>query len=373
MVLTERTGTITDHTERTYWYNPWYRGESKCSWVIEPAATPAVKSIKLTFTKFDLEPNVDFVKVYEKSSLIATLSGTSQGGLPSPITTTKGTLTVTFSSEKARMRAGFSAIYETDVCPDSCNGRGKCDKATGQCICDSAWRGEACEVGHEVIGDSLDSADDVSDDWLEIRGATFSYGCGAVSGNALLFNGKQTRVLESKVLDLSEGGSLEFFMKVGAGSEGCLSNAVEPADLSARRRQGTSGDVKIEYSTDGGISWTQITSVGPSPYMTLQKVTLDLPKSPNVQLRWIQPAPIGGFAAGADSWALDEIKMQTPYVCPKNEFGVECSGRGVCYQTNQCKCEDKYYGSACQYACFVNYWHEVICGCPAPIDPYAAR
>jgi hypothetical protein len=372
--LTASVGVVTDHTEVNYWYIPWSRAGSKCTWQILPEG--GANFIELKFSKFDLEPGVDFLKVYAKTELIATISGS---GIPAPIKTNKGELTLTFDSASA-MRTGFAASYTATKCPMGCSasvGHGTCDEATGVCTCNEGWRGDGCDIGYPVLSDSFESAAS-ADSWLEIRGATLSFGCGSVSGKAAVFAGAGARYAVTDYLDLSQGGNLAVALKVGSGPQGCSSNASgasditgDSLDMGGRRKQSSPTDVTIEYQAENQTTWTLLKSVGPSPYQTLQPHTLDFPDSvkslgAKVRLRFIQMQHGPGQS---DSWAMDDVKIVTPYICPKFN-GKECSGNGVCQGTGVCLCNRMFFGTACEEACFINYWHEEVCGCPVPFDMY---
>jgi hypothetical protein len=365
--LTGTSGTLSDHTEMTYWYKPWSRPGSKCSWQIAPKSGTF---IRLTFTKFDLAEGVDFVKVFAKTELIATISGT---GIPAPIETNKGELTVTYTSASG-LKTGFAASYTASKCPMGCSqdiGNGKCNLATETCDCEPGWRGAGCDVGFSVLDLDLSDPDVLTKDdseGLQIKGAVFAFGCASSAAQTLDFVSKGERSLTTDLMDFSQGGSTDFDIKVSSGSGTLCSKGT------ANRRRRAGSNVEVQYQVDGTTTWTTLQSIGPSPYQTLQPVSVKMPdsaKSSKVRLRFIQPGS-ASLPRGQDGWALGSVKVATPFICPKGSNGKECSGNGQCFGTGTCLCNRMFFGKACDQACFINYWHEEVCGCPVPVDPYSS-
>jgi len=351
----------------TYWYKPWSRPGSKCSWQIAPKSGTF---IRLTFTKFDLAEGVDFVKVFAKTELIATISGT---GIPAPIETNKGELTVTYTSASG-LKTGFAASYTASKCPMGCSqdiGNGKCNLATETCDCEPGWRGAGCDVGFSVLDLDLSDPDVLTKDdseGLQIKGAVFAFGCASSAAQTLDFVSKGERSLTTDLMDFSQGGSTDFDIKVSSGSGTLCSKGT------ANRRRRAGSNVEVQYQVDGTTTWTTLQSIGPSPYQTLQPVSVKMPdsaKSSKVRLRFIQPGS-ASLPRGQDGWALGSVKVATPFICPKGSNGKECSGNGQCFGTGTCLCNRMFFGKACDQACFINYWHEEVCGCPVPVDPYSS-
>jgi len=375
--LTADKGEITDHTEATYYYIPWYKANptsSQCSWLVQPRNGQA-GMVTLTITKLDLAPD-DSLVVYNgkdtKASLLATLKRPITGifGMaPIKIFSTGSEVTVvmnTSGTSNPVLRTGYtgiSATYTSQVgsCPKGCMehlGQGTC-AGSGTCQCNTGWRGEACDLGYAALNESFDPA--IRQElWLETRGSVFTFGCGQQVGSNLYFQGSRQRYAVTVALDLSQGGSISFQLNLGSNQEGKC-ELIEP---------NAGKEVLLQYSTDGLATWNTIDKYGPSGYQGFRLIQVRIPDAayqPSVNLRWIQPNhdPL----VDQDSWALDSIEVVTPYVCPAVE-GEQCSGHGGCFATNACKCDDQFYGPACQYACYVNYWHEVECGCPVSVDPY---
>ena len=82
-----------------------YSNSQSCTWVITAAGR-----ITVQFTEFSTESTLDSVKLYDgastSSSLLGSFSGTT---MPAPVTSTSGSLTVTFTSDSSVLDNGFVA------------------------------------------------------------------------------------------------------------------------------------------------------------------------------------------------------------------------------------------------------------------------
>lgn len=81
-------------------------------WKIQPAWA---SNLTLTFTEFNTEAGADVVKIYDASnnSLLATYSGEySAGNMPAPVTIPSGKLFMTFQSDGAVNKPGWTAEWE---------------------------------------------------------------------------------------------------------------------------------------------------------------------------------------------------------------------------------------------------------------------
>lgn len=149
----------------------------------------------------------------------------------------------------------------------------------------------------EEWADDFDNG--VGDMWLNAQGWALSTSCGSITGDALYFNGVPERYIETNDMDLSTGGLVRFALVIGSGSAPC-ENA-DPGD-----------DVVLEYSTNGGASWTQAGFYVEWAYPEMTPVQVELPaaaQTPATRLRWRQ---LGTWAVGQDNWALDHVSIAVP-------------------------------------------------------------
>lgn len=96
---------------------------SNCSYLIDPQSEiDSVSSITLTFQRFDLTLDFDFIKVYdggnEAAPLLATLSGNE---IPAGITSTGNKMYVVYQSGSNSDAGGFFASYDSNR-PEWCSG-----------------------------------------------------------------------------------------------------------------------------------------------------------------------------------------------------------------------------------------------------------
>jgi len=151
--------------------------------------------------------------------------------------------------------------------------------------------------------------------WDDIQNGTATTGnCGAISGNGLYFDGTGDRWASSVAVDATAGcGFMGFSLFMGnAGSPGC-----ENADAGE--------DVVLEYSVNGGASWTVINTYYQSSWdanNSWQTYVTPLPPPAQTiatQFRWRQVAFTN--AAGNDNWALDNIS----FTCNPPNFDISWS------------------------------------------------
>eukprot|EP01114_Cavostelium_apophysatum_P013009 TRINITY_DN3062_c1_g1_i1.p1 TRINITY_DN3062_c1_g1~~TRINITY_DN3062_c1_g1_i1.p1 ORF type:complete len:934 (-),score=124.28 TRINITY_DN3062_c1_g1_i1:564-3365(-) len=120
-----------------------YRNNERCEWLIVPSNWHKGDSVSLTFTKFDMERNYDYVYVYDGNStndlLVGQFSGTT---LPPRMLSKSGKLLVVFTTDLGITRTGFAASWKVESC--ECSEHGYCHH-TGECICDIGYTGNLCE------------------------------------------------------------------------------------------------------------------------------------------------------------------------------------------------------------------------------------
>ncbi len=101
--LTDPTGTFGDGS------GDWnYANSSTCMWRIQPQFAG---DITINFNYFETEEGKDQLKVFDGSTLVASLSGDD---LPAPITATSGSLSLAWSSNTWKTFPGWEIFYEID-------------------------------------------------------------------------------------------------------------------------------------------------------------------------------------------------------------------------------------------------------------------
>ncbi|MFT6245673.1 MAG: gliding motility-associated-like protein [Crocinitomicaceae bacterium] len=128
--------------------------------------------------------------------------------------------------------------------------------------------------------------------WTSITGGTPSAVCGSNSGQGLYFSGALNRFAETVDLDVSQGGNVDFYLKVANGIAPC-----DDADFGE--------DILFEYSTNAGLTWVTVATLFEFSYPTFTYVTLSIPagaQTASTRFRWIQP----NFSApNQDVWIID--------------------------------------------------------------------
>ena len=83
----------------------------------EADTTTGATSVTLTFTSFTTEAGYDFVRVYNGATTSSPLMGTYSGtSLPPVLTSTGGSMLITFTTDGSVTAAGWSATYTSRCC-----------------------------------------------------------------------------------------------------------------------------------------------------------------------------------------------------------------------------------------------------------------
>ena len=121
------------------------------------------------------------------------------------------------------------------------------------------------------------------------------------SGNALHFNGENTREAITSSFDMSTGGLLSFMLKIGGAND---TNTFEEAD--------NGEDILVQYSNDGASTWNQLQLID-----TLDAAHSDVwgnvsismaadAANSSTQFRFSQ---IKHSGTAYDNWAIDNVQI----------------------------------------------------------------
>ncbi|PWL30359.1 MAG: hypothetical protein DCO96_05095, partial [Fluviicola sp. XM-24bin1] len=255
---------------------------------------------------FQVETNYDFLNIYDGTGTGGTQLWNSQtsGGSTNPgvITSTTGCLTITFSSDGSVTYQGWQAdISCTNPAPNTfdCNGGDVLLTATGQ--------GQQTTVMSNNFNAGLGSG------WVATGGSAVGSPCGpSLDGTDYYWASTSTGTpnLTTVAYDVSCGGILTFDMAYATqgGAAPC-----EGPDL-------PNEGVTLQYSTDGGVTWTVIQYWDPNggydPTMTSwNNYSIPIPpgaQTPGTQFQWIQNNSSGTCC---DNWGIDNVLITANTNC----------------------------------------------------------
>lgn len=147
--------------------------------------------------------------------------------------------------------------------------------------------------------------------WVNNSTSLIADSCGNPINFALYFNHAGTRLLESNDYDFTGGGIIRFSLLIAESSNSC-------ADASPGE------DVVLEFSTDGGSTWTIAETFFEDQYPEFTEIDFVVPlaaQTAATRWRWRQLSHSG---AGLDLWALDEIKLFR-YTTQVNAYSIQWS------------------------------------------------
>lgn len=130
--------------------------------------------------------------------------------------------------------------------------------------------------------------------WSDFSGGEIADLCTAIGDASLVFNGAQPRFLVSADFDMSEGGNVQFAIQISDGTSTC-----DGAEFGE--------DVSLQFSTNGGVTWTNWFTLFEDLYPSFQTISLNIPveaQSANTRFRWIQTNFSG---LNEDLWWLDNM------------------------------------------------------------------
>lgn len=144
-----------------------------------------------------------------------------------------------------------------------------------------------------MLEDDFDPTID-SADWVSTTGMTVGTGCGTISaGNSLVSGGGSTAQAITRDTNLQYGGQVTFDLRIPTNSGGNCG------------RPDADEFLNLQYSTNGGSTWTTFAQYGDFLYDVPTQITTAIPAgaySSTVRFRWYMPS-----AGGSDQWAIDDV------------------------------------------------------------------
>ncbi|MEO8069354.1 MAG: gliding motility-associated C-terminal domain-containing protein [Flavobacteriales bacterium] len=152
------------------------------------------------------------------------------------------------------------------------------------------------EIHQTIVSDTLDVILNPAM-WSTVTGGAISNVCGSINGSALYFDGPApTRQAQTVDLNVLQGGTVRFNLNISDGLAPC--DNADPGE-----------DVLLQYSTNGGGSWTTINTYWEYLYTTWTQIDETIPAgamTAATRFRWVQPNFTG---AGEDNWELDDVSI----------------------------------------------------------------
>ncbi|GAB5418272.1 MAG: hypothetical protein Crog4KO_16230 [Crocinitomicaceae bacterium] len=186
--------------------------------------------------------------------------------------------------------SGTDSVY-IHVFPSNIQGATISTTDTLLCLPDTAT---LSAIVNEIVFIEEFNGSGISPLWSSTSGGMQSVSCGSLSGDAYLFNTGPTREIETQDFDLSNGGTVQFYLKVATGAAPC-----DDAELGE--------DILLEYSTNGGANWQPWTTLFEFNYPVATLVDLTVPvgaQTASTRIRWSQPNFSG---INEDVWWIDNV------------------------------------------------------------------
>jgi hypothetical protein len=149
-----------------------------------------------------------------------------------------------------------------------------------------------------AVGTSLSENFDPinSTNWV-ISGGIPANTCGAISGNALFFDGATIRSAATNPMNVLAGGNINFAIQIANGVTPC-----EMADAGE--------EVVLEYSIDNGITWTNIATYATGGvYANITPITVPIPAGAQTASTTFQWRQLSNSGTSFDNWSLDDISI----------------------------------------------------------------
>ncbi|XP_071817155.1 reelin-like isoform X2 [Apostichopus japonicus] len=194
-------------------------------------------------------------------------------------------------------------VYIGPPCPEFCNGHGDCQYPL--CVCDAGYSGDACEISPSLpthLKETFSAGETNSTKWILVQGAMVTQdrftSCGPIHElENLYFGGSGQRLAETQDLDLRDSSFIQFYLVIGD------QNGYFTCQSPIMRQE----SVIVQFSANGGVTWTTLHELDFSAYTTPQLVYLTMPlgaRTKATRVRWWQPWHQGRPTA---QWAIDSI------------------------------------------------------------------
>uniref|UniRef100_A0A3B3X817 Reelin n=1 Tax=Poecilia mexicana TaxID=48701 RepID=A0A3B3X817_9TELE len=211
-----------------------------------------------------------------------------------------------FYQQHSDIQWGVENLYIGPPCDGHCGGHGDC--LDQRCICDPGFTGPNCYASTALkasLKERFDWEGGAGPQWQVLEGGKPCTDCGVlVEGTALYFGGADARQAVTADLDLRGAKFVEYWARIG--SDDNMTMCHRPTC----RKEG----VLLDYSTDGGVSWTLLHEMDYLKYVSVRRDYIVLPEvalTNATRLRWWQPFTISSGLATPSleraQWAIDNI------------------------------------------------------------------
>ncbi|XP_068578627.1 reelin-like isoform X1 [Cebidichthys violaceus] len=211
-----------------------------------------------------------------------------------------------FFQQHSDIQWGVENFYIGPACGGHCGGHGDC--LDQRCLCDPGFTGPNCYASTPLkasLKERFDWEGAAGPQWQVLEGGRPCTDCGVlVEGTALYFGGADARQAVTADLDLRGAKFVEYWARIG--SEDNMTMCHRPTC----RKEG----VLLDYSTDGGVSWTLLHEMDYLKYVSVRRDYIVLPEGAltnATRLRWWQPFTISSGLATPSleraQWAIDNI------------------------------------------------------------------
>jgi gliding motility-associated-like protein len=168
--------------------------------------------------------------------------------------------------------------------------------------CDSVQLNVVLTPYGEIFSEPFDHEID-STNWSSIQGGILSDLCGTMHDESYYLNQPGLRALATKDVDVTRGGVINFYLKAGFCDQ-CTCDRPENSEQDE--------NFYLDYSTDGGATWTLIQSFDADQYAAMNGfayISITIPddaETPNTRFRWNQ---LNHFP-DKDVWILENISIK---------------------------------------------------------------